>query len=1228
MGKSDLRIFIGADASNFNKNIKAAQTQLVNFGNVAKSVGSSIKTALVGAFAIDSAQRFFDQVISAGSGFEHQMSRVKAVAGATTNELKMMTAEAMRLGSTTRYSASEAAKALENLTRNGLDARKATRALSSVLELAGANAIGLAEAADILTNTMNMFRLEVEDLNEVNDILSKTAARSATDITSLYHALSYAAPNAAQLYIEIDEVNAALGILANNGIKGERAGTALRALFERLVNPTRESEQALKSYGLEINETTLKVDGLIGTLQKLQSAGMSQRDLGIVFGTMASGPANIMINNVGNIENLKNELANSQGAAQQMFNEGVGGFKKSVDNLKSTFESAMINVFEAIKPALTSSINAVTDFIKAISDLPTVLVTAGAALTGFGLKSLAEFIGNVQKSRKELEITRKGYNDAIETFSKLDLSIDLGDTYVPAKNLSEQSAELKKIQKQANDVGLSFDFLNEAIKATDSSSLQGVYNKLEKIQHIADGVGVPFKALESLMYDSAADIDSTIKQIDRELKNLQEDSTNPETKKYFQNLRKEIRGFKGEMMDTGPVTKYRASLNNLNDGLDSLPKKTSLVRASFNKLKDVCKSGLSSILSFFGGPITIAITALVTAIGFAYSNFRKLGEAAREANKAMKEVSMQNTKLKTSFVGVVNELRHLEKGSVAWESRIKHLKSEYPDLVDELRLSEMDINSSAEAWDNLAASMQKVIEKQAKLNFAETATQQRDQLNQTYLNNDFGWFVDTYLSKLEETIRDRHVDSIDDPNKREDAEVQLRFFIQELGAALTQFYKEDNEKGNDAQKIFAVDAVLKKMDKYFGTNYGANPATGINLVTDYNKRVGNEVKALSKWLNGQTHTNNLTEMDIVDYLDQQTKIFEEQKKSIQKEAELKFPDGGKEQADYIATETQRFAAQILDTILEKFRGIKIGGIDARDFLQDNQFFNQIVKAAQVKPIGKTGGGEVDPQKLLTWNIEGWAQQEAKGMNNALRKAIESGDKIPIKNIPIEIDEEVFEAAIPEYKDYETGSLRDLQDRISIIRYKIESTSDDATIDKLKEELDKLTKEEQKIIVKIDGVDGMPEAFGSIADMFGEAQRAAEKFGDEGLAKAMQSLSSTALFAQAIAALVKTLMTCVTPWDYIAAISAGVASTIAAFASMPAFANGGIVGGNSTVGDHNLVRVNSGEMILNNRQQRNLFNLLNGNNSTSINSNQVTFKIQGKELVGVLNNYNNQKSKVR
>lgn len=92
--------------------------------------------------------------------------------------------------------------------------------------------------------------------------------------------------------------------------------------------------------------------------------------------------------------------------------------------------------------------------------------------------------------------------------------------------------------------------------------------------------------------------------------------------------------------------------------------------------------------------------------------------------------------------------------------------------------------------------------------------------------------------------------------------------------------------------------------------------------------------------------------------------------------------------------------------------------------------------------------------------------------------------------------------------------------------------------------------------------------------------------------------------------------------------AAVASVLAAIASLPSFSEGGIFAGNNTIGDYNLARVNSGEMILNNRQQRNLFNMLDSGKVNSIGANEIFFKIKGTDLIGVLNNYNNKFSKTR
>ena len=119
----------------------------------------------------------------------------------------MMRNEALRLGGSTRYTASQAGEAMENLTRNGLSAADATSTLESTLHLAQANVIDLGDAADITTNMLNSFHMGVDQANRVSDVMSKTAANSATNILGLNEAMQNTAPIAYTLGISFEESN-------------------------------------------------------------------------------------------------------------------------------------------------------------------------------------------------------------------------------------------------------------------------------------------------------------------------------------------------------------------------------------------------------------------------------------------------------------------------------------------------------------------------------------------------------------------------------------------------------------------------------------------------------------------------------------------------------------------------------------------------------------------------------------------------------------------------------------------------------------------------------------------------------------------------------------------------------------------------------------------------------------------------------------------------------------
>lgn len=344
------KVLLQLQAKEFQKGINNIKRQLEGFGRFVKN-----------AFALGSITMFGRQMVQVGKDFEDAMARVRAVSNATTEEFKKMQAEAQRLGSTTRYTATEAAGALENLTRNGMSAAQATKALASVLQLAQANSVGLAEAANIITNTLNMFNLSVEQAGRVNDVLSSTASHAATDLTSLYEALTNAAPAANVLGFSIEEVSSAIGALAQRGVKGAEAGTKLRIAFQKMADPKVIAK--MKEQGIEIDETTMKSEGLLKTVQKLSRANMSLGQLGKIFDAKSAMAVQMLTASLGDLETMLEVTANSAGETERMFNQSVGSVQKELDSLKSMYEGLLISISQKTSGVVKSVIRLLQNLI-------------------------------------------------------------------------------------------------------------------------------------------------------------------------------------------------------------------------------------------------------------------------------------------------------------------------------------------------------------------------------------------------------------------------------------------------------------------------------------------------------------------------------------------------------------------------------------------------------------------------------------------------------------------------------------------------------------------------------------------------------------------------------------------------------------------------------------------------------------------------------------------------
>ena len=202
------------------------------FGAIRKNLGT-IATLIAGYFTA----RTFGDAITSASEFEAAISRVAAASGASGEQLEQLRQAADAAGTTTKFTATEAASALETLAKAGLDSTQAVQALPAVLELAQAGGVELGEAADFVTRAVNGMGLSFADAGRVADVLAAGANASNTSVQGLAQALSFAAPVANSLGLSLEETAAIIGKFADAGIDASRAGTALNSILSQFSDP-------------------------------------------------------------------------------------------------------------------------------------------------------------------------------------------------------------------------------------------------------------------------------------------------------------------------------------------------------------------------------------------------------------------------------------------------------------------------------------------------------------------------------------------------------------------------------------------------------------------------------------------------------------------------------------------------------------------------------------------------------------------------------------------------------------------------------------------------------------------------------------------------------------------------------------------------------------------------------------------------------------------------------
>lgn len=365
--------------------------------------------------------------VKTASEFEAAMSQVKAISGATGTDFKKLEDMAMKMGRTTKFTATESAEALKYMGMAGWKTDQMIAGLPPIMNLAAASGENLGTVSDIVTDSLTAFGMKATDAGRFCDVLAAAATNSNTNVGLMGETFKYAAPVAGALGYSIEDTAVALGLMASSGIKGSQAGTALRSAFTRLVKPTKEVNKGLELIGLSADDFRGKslhetIDILRDSFQGLDGDQKAQI-ASMIFGQRAmSGMLGIINASEEDYNKLSKAIQNSSGSAQDMANIMNDNLHGDIVKLQSAIEGAAIAIGKKLSPYIRDLVQKINEWVDWFNELDPatqdMIVKLGIFAAAIGpvvfvlggfLKHLTDIFNFVGNLKGGLEILGKAF---------------------------------------------------------------------------------------------------------------------------------------------------------------------------------------------------------------------------------------------------------------------------------------------------------------------------------------------------------------------------------------------------------------------------------------------------------------------------------------------------------------------------------------------------------------------------------------------------------------------------------------------------------------------------------------------------------------------------------------------------------------------------------------------------------------------------------------------------
>lgn len=371
---SKLSVLLLFDTSRFEKGLDDAQKKMMRVGRAMTDVGKKMSVGLSLPLAI-----IGKRVTDTATDFEYQMARVQAISGATASAFNELSKNAEALGASTIFTAREVGQLQEEFAKLGFTADQIVQVTESTLSLAQVTGASLPRAAEIAGATLRTFGMQAEEVGQVNDVVAVAISKSALDFESFAETMKYAGSQAAVSGVSMEELSAAMGVLANRGVKGSIAGTRLRMIFAKLAQE-----------GGNVHDNFIE----------LIKGSMTMTEAIDRFGVRAATAIPVLQENADEFFALEKSMVQSAGALEIMQERMDDTSFAAQKKLKSALEDVSIQLGKALLPMVNFVAEAFTRMANGFATLPTfvqTIVVSFAALVA-AIGPLLYLVGNLATS--------------------------------------------------------------------------------------------------------------------------------------------------------------------------------------------------------------------------------------------------------------------------------------------------------------------------------------------------------------------------------------------------------------------------------------------------------------------------------------------------------------------------------------------------------------------------------------------------------------------------------------------------------------------------------------------------------------------------------------------------------------------------------------------------------------------------------------------------------------